>query len=57
MKLRAKMTCDFTFFNNSMSKDEILEMMNLLGGVSAIVERAKAEGNPIYLDLEVIDEY
>ena len=57
MKLRARMTCDFTFFNNSMSKDEILEMINLLGGVTAIVERAKAEDNPIYLDLEVLDEH
>lgn len=57
MKLRARMTCDFTFFNNSMSKAEILETINLLGGVTAIVERAKAEDNPIYLDLEVIDEH
>ena len=57
MKLRAKMACDFTFFNNSMSKDEILEMINLLGGVTAIVERAKAEDSPIYLDLEVLDEH
>lgn len=57
MKLRAKMTCDFTFFSDSMNKDEILKTINLLGGVSAIVERAKAEDNPIYLDLEVIDEH
>ena len=57
MKLRAKMTCDFTFFNNSMSKAEILEMINLLGGVTAVVERAKAEDNPIHLDLEVLDEH
>ena len=57
MKLRARMTCDFTFFNNSMSKAEILETINLLGGVTAIVERAKAEDNPIYLDLEVLDEH
>lgn len=57
MKLRARMTCDFTFFSNSMSKAEILETINLLGGVTAIVERAKAEDNPIYLDLEVIDEH
>lgn len=57
MKLRAKMICDFTFFDNSMNKSEILEVISLLGGVTAIVERAKAEDNPIYLDLEVIDEH
>lgn len=57
MKLRAKMTCDFTFFSDSMNKDEILETISLLGGATAIIERVKAEGNSIYLDLEVIDEH